>query len=332
MIPTLEFGKTGVALPVIGLGCSGISHAYGQANEGESFATLRTAIDLGVKLLDTSDSYGHGHNETIIGQFIREVGRDRVVVATKVGDVRGLPGFSKPVDNRPEHIFKACDASLKRLGIDCIDIYYLHRRDRSVPIADSVGALARLVEAGKVRWIGLSEVNSTTLREANAIHPVTALQSEYSLWTRDPEDGVLDVCRELQITFVPFSPLGRAFLTGTIDAAKLAADDFRAALPRFQGEAASKNMSLVNRLASFAARRKVTPAQVALAWLLAKNDGVTTVLPIPGTKRSKYVAENVAATAIKFTAAEIAELNSMFSRDAVEGARYTGVAAQMIEN
>jgi aryl-alcohol dehydrogenase-like predicted oxidoreductase len=332
MIPTLKFGRTGVALPVIGLGCSGISHAYGQANEDESFATLRTALDLGVTMLDTSDSYGHGHNETIIGHFIREVGRDRVVVATKVGDVRGLPGFSKPVENRPEHILKACDASLKRLGVDCIDIYYLHRRDRSVPLADSVGALAQLVEAGKVRWIGLSEVNSKTLREANAIHPVTALQSEYSLWTRDPEDGVLDVCRELRITFVPFSPLGRAFLTGTIDAAKLPTDDFRAALPRFQGEAASKNMNLVHRLARFAAQRKLTPAQVALAWLLAKNDGVTTVLPIPGTKRPKYVAENVAATAIKFSAVEVAEISDMFSRNAVEGARYTGVAAQMIEN
>jgi aryl-alcohol dehydrogenase-like predicted oxidoreductase len=332
MIPGLQFGRTGVSIPVLGLGCSGMSHAYGQSDEGEAFATLRTALDLGVSLLDTSDSYGHGHNESLIGRFIKEVGRERVVVATKVGDVRGLPGFSQPVENRPAHIVKACDASLQRLGIDTIDVYYLHRRDPEVPIADSVGAMSRLVEAGKVRWIGLSEVNPTTLREAYGVHPITALQSEYSLWTRDPENGVLDACRELGITFVPFSPLGRAFLTGTIEADRLPADDFRANLPRFQGQAAAHNMDLVKRLAAFAARRNATPAQIALAWLLAKNDATTTVLPIPGTKRPKYLIENVAAADVRLDRAEVAELDDMFVPDAVDGARYVGVAAQMVGN
>jgi aryl-alcohol dehydrogenase-like predicted oxidoreductase len=330
MIPQLAFGRTGVSLPVLGLGCAGMSHAYGLAEEGQSLDAMRTALDLGMTLFDTADSYGHGHNESLIGGFIRDVGRARLTIATKVGDVRGVPGFTQPVDNRPAHIAAACDASLRRLGIDTIDLYYLHRRDPAIPLADSIGALARLVEAGKIRWIGLSEVNSETLREANAIHPISALQSEYSLWTRDPEDGVLATCRELQITFIPFGPLGRAFLTAPIEADKLPASDFRANMPRFQGEAALKNTALIKKFGAFAMYRGATPAQIALAWLLAKNDGATTILPIPGSKRPKYLAENAAATKIRLAPADIAELELLFARDAVSGPRYSGVAAQMV--
>jgi aryl-alcohol dehydrogenase-like predicted oxidoreductase len=330
MIPRIELGRTGIMVSALGLGCAGMSHAYGQADETEAHEAMLQAMALGMGLFDTSDSYGHGHNEELIGRFLGTLTGPRPIIATKVGDVRGLPGRDEPLDNTPAHIAQACDASLRRLGVDEIDLYYLHRRDPQVPLEDSIGAMSHLVEAGKVRWLGLSEVSPATLREADAIHPITALQSEYSLWTRDPEDGVLDACRDLRITFVPFGPLGRAFLTGTIAPGTLPADDFRANLPRFQGDAAVRNAELVGKLAEFAAGRNATPAQIALAWLLSKNDGRTTILPIPGTKRPKYLAENAKAASIHLTPDEVTELNRLFARDAVDGDRYSGVAAQMV--
>jgi len=330
MIPRIELGRTGVMVSALGLGCSGFSHAYGQADDAESDDVMRLALDLGMDLFDTSDSYGHGHNEELIGRFLKTLPGERPIIATKVGDVRGLPGREEPLDNTPAHIIRACDASLKRLGVDALDLYYLHRRDPKIPLADSIGTMSRLVEAGKVRWLGLSEVSPATLREAHAIHPITALQSEYSLWTRDPEDGVLDACRDLRITFVPFGPLGRAFLTGTIAPGTLAADDFRANLPRFQGAAAVRNAELVKQLAAFAAERGATSAQIALAWLLSKNDSKTSIQPIPGTKRPKYVAENAKAASIHLNIDEVAELDRLFARDAVDGDRYSGVAATMV--
>jgi aryl-alcohol dehydrogenase-like predicted oxidoreductase len=288
---------------------------------------MQAALDHGIDFFDTADLYGGGHNEELIGRFMKAAGRSRVSIATKFGSLPagadGLPG----VDNSPAHIATACEGSLRRLGTDVIDLYYMHRRDPKVPIADSVGAMARLVEAGKVRWLGLSEVAPDTLRQAHAVHPIAALQSEYSLWFRDPEDDVLPACRELNVSFVPFSPLGRAFLTGAMPAGELAAKDIRVNLPRFQGEAAEHNKRLVARLVDFAKMRGVTSAQVALAWLLSKSDERASVIPIPGTKQQKYLIENAAAADLKLSAEDIAYLETIFSRDAVMGDRYPAIEA-----
>jgi aryl-alcohol dehydrogenase-like predicted oxidoreductase len=284
---------------------------------------LRTSLYNVIEMLDTADAYGEGHNEDLIGAFLREHGRGRALVATKFARVRASAASPSGIDNSPAHIARACDASLRRLGVETIDLYYMHRRDPRVPLADSVGAMARLVEVGKVRWLGMSEVSAATLREAHAVHPISALQSEYSLWSRDPEGAVLDSCRELGITLVAFAPLGRAFLTGTLEPARLGGDDYRSRLPRFQGEAAAQNAALARRLAAFARQRRVTPAQLALAWLLARNDATQSVLPIPGTKRPHYVLENVAAGQLQLAPAEIAELDAMFPQGAAAGGRYT---------
>jgi aryl-alcohol dehydrogenase-like predicted oxidoreductase len=324
----LPLGRTGLQVSALGLGCAGMSHAYGPADETECFAAMRTALEQGIDFFDTADLYGVGHNEELIGRFIRDAGRRRVMIATKFGSLPAGADGKPGVDNSPAHIARACDASLKRLGVEKIDLYYMHRRDPAVPIAESVGAMARLVEAGKVRALGLSEVAAATLRQACVVHPVAALQSEYSLWYREPEDEVLGACGDLGVTFVPFSPLGRAFLTGTLRTEDFASTDLRSRLPRFSGDSATQNRRLVDRLADFAGQRSVSSAQIALAWLLAKNDGKTVIVPIPGTKRPKYVVENALSTKLRLQPEEIAELESIFSRDAVTGPRYSAVEAQ----
>lgn len=313
-------GKTGATVSAIGLGCMGMSEFYGPGNDQQSLQTLATALDRGIDFLDTADMYGTGHNEELVGRFLAGK-RDRVVLATKFGIVRNpkVPA-ERRIDNSPEYIRAACDASLRRLRIDSIDLYYMHRRDPSVPVEDAVGAMAELVAAGKVRYLGLSEVGPETLRRAHAVHPITAIQSEYSLWSREPEQDMLATCRELGVTFVAYSPLGRAMLTGTVRSAEaFAPGDFRRGNPRFQGEALQKNLRLVQGLAESAQKRNATSGQIALAWLLTKNPDV---VPIPGTKRPHYVIENAAATEIRLSAAEIATLDRLFDPAAVTGARY----------
>jgi aryl-alcohol dehydrogenase-like predicted oxidoreductase len=318
----VPLGRTGHTAPAIGFGCAGLSQSRDEAGIAQAFETMQAALDEGMNFFDTADLYGLGHNEELIGRFIAEGTRDRIILCTKYGSLPagadGMPG----VDNSPAHIARACDASLKRLGIDVIDLYYMHRRDPKVPIEESVGAMSRLVEAGKVRWLGLSEVSAATLRAAAAVHPITALESEYSLWMREPEDSVIGACRELGVSFVPFSPLGRAFLTGTLDTEEFAPSDMRSKLPRFRGEAAAHNRRLVAEMAEIARRKGVTPAQLALAWLLAKSDAALSIIPIPGTRRPKYVAENAAAASIMLVPEEVAELETLFAPDAVAGPRY----------
>lgn len=323
----LTLGRSGQTVSALGLGCVGMSQAYGPADESQSMETMQCALDQGIDLFDTSDLYGVGQNEELIGRFLKQAGRQRVFLATKFGSIPAGADGMPSVDNSPEHIQKACDASLKRLGIEIIDLYYMHRRDPKVPMAESVGAMARLVETGKVRFLGLSEVSAATLRQAHAVHPIAALQSEYSLWFRDPEDDVLPACRELGISFVPFSPLGRAFLTGTMPAGDFGTKDIRASLPRFKGDAAEHNRRLVDQLVRFAKQRGATAAQIALAWLLSKNDEKSSVIPIPGTKRIKYLIENAAAANVKLSTQDIAYLENLFARDAVQGDRYSPIEA-----
>jgi aryl-alcohol dehydrogenase-like predicted oxidoreductase len=317
-------GQSGVTVSALGLGCAGIGRGTSAA---DAHATMAAAIAAGIDFFDTSDLYGVGASESLIGSFIAKARPARLVIGTKFGSMPGAADGvgrgPRTVNNHPDYIPQACDASLRRLGVDVIDIYYMHRRDPAVPIADSVGAMGRLVEAGKIRGLGLSEVSARTLREAHRTHPIAALQSEYSLWMRDPERDVLPVCAELGITFVPFSPLGRAFLTGTLAVETLKATDFRASLPRFQGEAAAQNRKVVSELASFAASRGASPAQIALAWLLAKGQAGPAIVPIPGTRRPVYVAENASAANIVLNAAETAALDALFAPDAIIGDRYT---------
>ena len=313
-------GRTGQSVSALGLGCMGMSEFYGARDDGESLATLEAALAAGIDFFDTADTYGHGHNEELVGRFLKGK-RDRVVLATKFGIVRKPGTYERRVDNSPVYIRAACDASLQRLGVERIDLYYMHRRNPDVPVEESVGAMAELVKAGKVKALGLSEISVDTLRRAHKVHPIAAVQSEYSLWTRDPEQGMLQACAELGVTFVAYSPLGRAFLTGTVsNPDKLPEGDFRKASPRFQAEALERNNRLVASLEKFAAEHKARPAQIALAWLINKHSHV---VPIPGTKRRTYLAENVAAAEIRLNAADIAELDRMFAPGAVAGARYT---------
>ena len=319
----------GLEVSAIGLGCMGMSQSYGPPDDGESIRTIHRAIDLGVTLLDTADGYGKGANETLVGRAISERRRD-VVLATKFGLVPNPAGGpATDVDARPERVKAACDASLGRLGVDVIDVYYLHRIDPTVPVEDTVGAMAELVHEGKVRFLGLCEAGPHSLRRAHAVHPIAALQSEYSLWTREPESSVLPACRELGIGFVAFSPLSRGFLTGAVGAPDaFASNDVRHKLPRFQGENLRKNAALVRRLEDMARQKGCSTPQLALAWLLAKHPHV---IPIPGTKRQTYLEENAAAADIALTATEVAALDDAFPVGSAAGTRYPPESMRLLE-
>ena len=314
-----HLGSLGLTVSAMGLGCMGMSEFYGGHDDAESIATIHRTIDLGITLLDTSDSYGPKTNEQLVGRAVRDR-RDRVAIATKFGFVRRPDGSWAGVSGRPEYVHQACDASLARLGVDHIDLYYQHRVDPNVPIEDTVGAMAELVRAGKVRYLGLSEAAPATIRRAHATHPISALQTEYSLWSRDPEAELLPTCRELGIGFVAYSPLGRGFLSGQIRRFEdLAPDDWRRSNPRFQGENFTRNLELVARIAELARAKRRTPSQLALAWVLAQGEDV---VPIPGTKRVRYLEENAAAATLTLSPAEREAIDAVFPKGAAAGERY----------
>jgi len=315
-MPTRRLGELEVS--AIGLGCMGMSQSYGPADRDESIATIHRALELGITFLDTADVYGSGHNEKLVGEAIRER-RDDVVLATKFS-LQWVDGRTA-INGRPDYVHQACDASLQRLGVDHIDLYYQHRVDPEVPIEDTVGAMAELVDAGKVRYLGLSEASSATIERACAVHQITALQSEWSLWTRDLEDEVVGIARKFGVGIVPFSPLGRGFLTGAIRSPEdFAEDDFRRNNPRFQGENFQANLRLVDEVTAMAAEKGCTASQLALAWVLAQGEDV---VPIPGTKRRSYLEDNVGAVAVHLDAAELRRLDEIAPQGVAVGERYS---------
>jgi len=314
-----KLGRQGLAVSAIGLGCMGMSEFYGPTDDRESIATIHRALERGVNFIDTADMYGPFKNEELVGRAIADR-RDRVTLATKFGNQRNPDGSWIRINGTPEYVRSACDASLRRLGVEYVDLYYQHRVDATVPIEETVGAMVELVRQGKVRYLGLSEAAPATIRRAHAVHPISALQTEFSLWTRDCEEEILPTVRELGIGFVAYSPLGRGFLSGRVKRPEdLAPDDFRRRHPRFQGENLRKNLAIVDRVEAMAHEKGVTPAQLALAWVMAKGEYI---VPIPGTKRRSYLEENLAAAAVSLSASDIARLDQAIPPGITAGARY----------
>ncbi len=322
-----SLGRGGLNVSALGLGCMGMSEYYGPGDDAESIATIHRALELGVTMLDTADQYGVGRNEELVGRAVKGK-RDKVVIATKFGFIRGPNGERLGVSGKPDYVKSACDASLKRLGVEVIDLYYQHRVDPNTPIEDTVGAMADLVKAGKVRFLGLSEASPATIRRAYKVHPIAALQTEYSLWSRDPEDTLLPTLRELGIGFVAYSPLGRGFLTGGIkNPQELATDDFRRVSPRFSDENFSRNLDLLAAVEALANEKQCRPSQIALAWVLSRGNDI---VPIPGTKRRTYLEENAAAANVTLSATDLNRLEKAFPKGAAAGERYAAAGMQTL--